>query len=112
MEAARGPVPPKRGRTTPGRRVPAGTPAAVLLDRALDSLQEGDIASAEAAAREALPAATAPQRARAHVILAKVLILRGQPGAAAQHYSEALELDPGNDAAASGLARIRRRPAP
>lgn len=112
VRAASGSVTPKRGRTTPSRRAPAGALAAILLDRALDSLQEGDIANAEASAREALPAATASQRARAHVILAKVLILRGQAGAAAQHYSEALRLDPGNDAAASGLARIRRRPAP
>ena len=112
-DAATAPAAPKRGRTTAGRRAMAsGTAAGVLLDRALDSLQEGDTAGAEAAAREVLPMATAPQRARAHVILAKVLVLRGQYGVAAQHYSEALQLDPGNDAAASGLAHLRRRPAP
>jgi serine/threonine-protein kinase len=105
---------PKRGRLAPARRGTGGggTAAAALLDRALDSLQEGDTAGAEAAAREALPTATVPQRARAHVILGKVLVLRAQYGLAAQHFSEALELDPGNDAAASGLAHLRRRPAP
>ena len=75
-------------------------------------MQEGDLAGAEAAAREALPAATPLQKARAHVILGKVLVLRGQPAAAAQHFTNALELDPGNEAAAGALARLHRSRSP
>jgi len=91
-----------------GHRALTGTTAAVLLDRALDSLKQGELAAAERAARDALPSGTPLQRARAHVILGKTFVLRGQSGAAAEEFTDALELDPGNEAAAAALARLRR----
>ena len=66
----------------------------------------------ERVAREALPGGTPLQKARAHVILGKALLLRGQPNAAGEEFADALELDPGNEAAAAALARLRRRPTP
>lgn len=109
IEAARAAKrPPSTLSASSSRRSTTGTPAAVLLDRALDSLTQGEIAAAERAARDALPSSTPLQKARAHVILGKAFVLRGQPKAAAEEFTDALELDPANEAAAAALARLRR----
>jgi eukaryotic-like serine/threonine-protein kinase len=92
----------------PSRREPEAAAAGRLLDRARDSLLTGDLAAAERIARESLLAGSAVQRARAHVIVGQVLVLRGENGAAADEFSDAIELDPSNEAAAAALAQIRR----
>jgi cytochrome c-type biogenesis protein CcmH/NrfG len=65
--------------------------------------------AAERDARDAFHGGTAVQRARAHVLVGQVLVLRGQPSAAADEFTEAIRLDPANEAAAAALARLRRQ---
>ncbi len=84
-------------------------PAGALLDRARDSLQAGDLAAAERDARDVIQIGTATEKARAHVIVGQIRVLRGQTDAAASEFADAVELDPANDAAAAGLARARGR---
>jgi Tfp pilus assembly protein PilF len=82
----------------------------VLLDRALDSLQAGDVELADRNARGVLAgSATALEKAGAHVILGKIFVLRSQAHDAASEFSAAIELDPANEAATAALARLRRR---
>ena len=84
-------------------------PAGALLDRARDSLQTGDLAAAERDAHDVIQIGTATEKARAHVIVGQIRVLRGQTDAAASEFADAVELDPANDAAAAGLARARGR---
>jgi serine/threonine-protein kinase len=105
--AARTPV--ARSVLAPRRAGPAIS-AGILLDRARDSLRAGDLASAERDARAALDGAGAPQKASAHLIIGKVLVLRGQERDAATEFSAALDLDPGNEAASAALSRLRKKP--
>lgn len=84
-------------------------PPGALLDRALDSLQAGDVDAADKNARAVLDGAATPlQKAGAHVILGKVLVLRSKPQEAAAEFGAAIELDPPNEAATAALARLRR----
>jgi hypothetical protein len=84
-------------------------PAGALLDRARDSLQTGDLAAAERDAHDAIHIGNARARARAHVIVGQIQVLRGKTDAAASEFADAIELDPANEAAAAGLARARWR---
>jgi eukaryotic-like serine/threonine-protein kinase len=95
--------------SAPSRRDLPATSAVLLLDRARDSLLTGDLMAAERDARDAFHGGTAVQRARAHVLVGQVLVLRGQPSAAADEFTEAIRLDPANEAAAAALARLRRQ---
>ena len=88
---------------------PVGPSASILLDRARDSLRDGDLAGAERDARAALPSGTAVQKATAHFIIGKVLLSHGQLNSAEAELKEALALDPTNEAAAAVLARLQRR---
>ena len=104
---------PRRASTRtppPARRAVVGIGAAVLLDRARDSLRAGELVAAERDARDALETASPTQKANAHLIIGKVLVLRGQAGAASGEFTAALELDPGNEAASAALGRLQRRP--
>jgi serine/threonine protein kinase len=94
---------------SPTRRSVAGVAASALLDRARDSLRAGDLVAAERDARQALDSASASQKANAHLILGKVLVLQGETGAASGEFAAALELDPGNEAASTALGRLQRR---
>jgi tRNA A-37 threonylcarbamoyl transferase component Bud32 len=86
-----------------------GPSANILLDRARESLRDGDLAAAERDARAALPSGTAAQKATAHFIIGKVLLSQSQLTSAEAELKEALALDPTNEASAAVLARLQRR---
>ena len=96
----------------PVRRPPSTAAAGALLDSARDYLQIGDLAGAGRDAQEVLRDATPSQKSRAHLILGKVLLFRGQKMAAADEFSQAIEADPENVTAADELAQLRRRGSP
>ncbi len=100
--------------STPVRRAAkastSGPSAGILLDRALDSLQAGDVDLADRNARGVLEGGATPlEKAGAHVILGKIFVLKSKPRDAAAEFSAAIELDPANEAATAALARLRRR---
>src|SRR5579871_989925 len=80
-----------------------------LLDRARDSLQDGDLESAALNARKAVETGTARQRSAAHLIMGRVLLLEGQRNQAADEFVEAIRLDPENTTASDHLAGLRRK---
>ena len=96
----------------PVRRLPSTAAAGALLDSARDNLQMGDLAGAERDAQEVLRDGTPSQESRAHLIVGKVLLFRGQKKAAADEFSQAVEVDPENATAADELAQLRRRGSP
>ncbi len=86
--------------------------AALVLDRARDSLRAADFDAAVEQARRAALIGTARQKSVAHLILGQVLLFRGKPHGAAAEFAIAAELDPANVAATDRLAELRRRGAP
>jgi SAM-dependent methyltransferase len=80
-------------------------------DRGSAAIDAGDLATAEQCFREAIKADR--RNARHHFHLALVLEARGRFGAAAEHLTQALRLDPSDaDAARRLTALIARRPIP
>ena len=102
-------VPARVAGATPPRREAVGPATGVLLDRARDSLQMNDLAAAERQARLAIRGGSSSQKARGHAILGQVLALTGRRAEAEKEFDQAVQLDPSNEAAASALARMRRR---
>ncbi|HVZ88947.1 MAG TPA: serine/threonine-protein kinase [Polyangia bacterium] len=98
-------------RTTAAELRPAARSAAAgrLLDRARDSLTDGDYDDAIRSAREALEIGSARQQAAAHLVVGKVLLAQGKRNPAAEEFAAAVELDPENTAASEHLASLRRK---
>ena len=106
------PTKPRVARVPTPRRASPAMAAGALLDNARDDLQAGDLTSAERDAQDVLRDGTPSQKSRAHLILGRVLLFRGHARAGADEFSQAIELDPQNVAAADELAQLRRRGAP
>lgn len=107
------PLNPMSGHVSrPARSPSVSVPAGVLLERARDNFEVGDLKGAQHDADEVLRAGRSSQKSRAHLIIGKVLVARGNKRAAADEFLEALRLDPQSLAAADELAQVRRRAAP
>ncbi|HVV52503.1 MAG TPA: protein kinase [Polyangia bacterium] len=91
------------------RPAPSSAAAGRLLDRARDSLTNGDYDDAIRSAKEALEVGTARQQSGAHLVLGKVLLAQGKRKPAADEFATAIELDPENTAASEHLASLRRK---
>ena len=93
--------PPSSNRSTSGQSV---SPAQ-LLASAVQMLQAGDIAGAEASATEALK--LAPDNPDCHLIVGTLRQSQGQLKDAERHYGEALRLDPDNLRALTNLGMLQ-----
>ena len=76
-----------------------------LLTKAVETIQQGDLAGAERYARSALQ--IAPSNPDCHLILATVLHNRGHVADAKRHYAQSLSLKPGNARALINLGLLQ-----
>jgi serine/threonine protein kinase len=82
--------------------------ADVLLGRARDSLQIGELAIAEREARQAIKEGSPAQKARGHAIVGQVFVLSGRSNEAESEFEQAIHLDPSNETASAALTGLRR----